>query len=68
MFLVLSAVWCIIICKDLKMPVIYQDLKETFDEIVGRHNSSTFKAKMLRLTISVQHLNKNDKEFRNMDE
>jgi hypothetical protein len=66
--MVAMIIWCVVLVKDFKMPIVYEELKAKYDEIIEKHNQEKFKSKMLRLTISIQHLNKNDKVFKEMEE
>ena len=59
---------CIIFFKDYEMPIVYEEMKDEIDMILESHNESTFKSKMLKLTLSIQHLNRNETNFKKIEE
>jgi hypothetical protein len=68
LFLVAMVLGCVVFIKDFEMPVVYETIKDELDMIVETHNESTFKSKMLKLTINVQHLNRNETNFKKIEE
>lgn len=66
--LVALIIGCITISKDHQIPQVYEDIKSSLDEILNKHNNDTLKSKNLKLTLNIQHLNRNETDFKAIKE
>ena len=54
--------------KKYDLPNVYEDIKISLDDILAKHNQGSLKSKLLKLTLNIQHLNRNESEFKAINE